>query len=105
MFGDPTEFPVINSIVRIINENHNNNIRKYCISTIQQFRVATSHVNHMDKPMRRYFMKLIKTDFCNRIDTSGITGTLRDNMRNLIFAIHNSILRKMGVKNVKKREL
>ncbi len=63
MFGDPKLYPVINSIVRIINEKYNDNIRKYCIKTIQEFHVVTSHVNHIDKQMRRYFMNLIKNDF------------------------------------------
>ena len=95
MFGDPKLYPVINSIVRIINEKYNDNIRKYCIKTIQEFHVVTSHVNHIDKQMRRYFMNLIKNDFYNRLDDSMIDELLKTHMRNLITGIYRFNLGKI----------
>jgi len=90
MFGDEREYPVINSIVSILNEklNNDNNI-KYCITTIQELIVMFNSINHTDKRTRRYLIGLIKKDFLNRLDTSTLDENIKTHIRNLITALHN----------------
>lgn len=95
MFGSPTDFPVIDSIVNILNENHNDNTRKYCISTIQEYRVILSTINALKKEPRRYILNLIKLDFIERVNSTKMDEKLKNHMRNLLCSIHNSIKRKI----------
>jgi len=95
MFGSNVDYPVINSLVKILNERHNDNTRKYCVTTIQEFREIISKVTSLDKVTRKYLLYLIKMDFKDRLHSVKIEDNLRTHILNLIFGIHNSELIKI----------
>lgn len=88
MFGDELEYPVITSIVNILNDIGNDNFTKYCVSTIQELRVNFKSINNL-KDTKIYLMGLIKKDFIKRLDYSTINNKLKSHICNLITAIHN----------------
>ena len=98
MFGDEREYPVIKSIVSILNEkpDNDNNIR-YCITTTQELRVTFNSINHIDKRTRRYLMGLIKKDFINRLDTSTLDENIKTHMRNLITALYKEKIKLFSI--------
>lgn len=95
MFGDATIFPVINSIVNIFNNSiesghYNNNEFKYCSNLVREYNEKMNYLNVLDKPIRKYFMVLMKKDFLDRLKRSKLTENIYTHMCNLIIGIHRN---------------
>lgn len=102
-FGDVFEFPVIGSIVNILNELQNPKRVRYCQSTVSELRYKLRIINHLEKTDRRYFLKLIQKDYDEKLETSALEPVLLTHIHCFVHSIINSELRKMKVKNVRQR--
>ena len=92
-FGDPKQFPVIDSIVGIFNtriesNKYNKNEFKYCANLIREYNMSLSNLNVIDKEWRKYYMRLVKNDFLDRLSKSKLTKIIYTHMCNLIVGIH-----------------
>jgi len=89
-FGDSRDYPVINSLVGIFEDEEDNIKRyKYCIRLLNKYHTLLNEYNSLNKETRKYTYLLIKQDFINRIDSSILSDKLKNHMKNLINAIVN----------------
>jgi len=93
-FGDSDLFPVINSLVKIFDENikeiDNVNRYKYCVRLTNELNTLLNEYNSINKRIRKYTYLLIRSDFIRRIDFSILSDNLKTHMKNLITGIINN---------------
>ena len=110
-FGDERRYPVVQSLVTILNRIDNDKIYQYCATTIREYYEVLNKLNGLDKCLKIYVFDLIKNDFIDRLNNSKTAKLDKDvytHMCNLIIAIWRTRLGKLnhyglGVKKLKKR--
>lgn len=101
--GDPNKFPVINSIVGILEEMDCINLTRYCIKVINELHTIINNIQCVNKRNRIVLLKLIQKHYYGRLKESINNGSklntnLENHMKNLIFAIINNEVEKIKSK-------
>lgn len=91
VFGDINKYPVIKSLVNILNETKNKNEFKYCSNFINEYNVTMNYLDSIDNnKMKLYFMKLNKNNFLDRLKVAKLNNLIYTHMCNLIIGVYRN---------------
>ena len=91
LIGCVIEYPILNTLVNLLEQEGDKNKVKYCVTCTQEFRIFLSNTNKLDNKDRAYVTKLIYDDFIqNRIEASALKGKLKSYYINFLTALYKN---------------